>query len=505
MTATGTSQAERRAEFGAPIERSLPPSGRFKRRSPLLTFGIAIAEGPTTREVLGRDALARRLLVVADLLAAALALIACVTLIGDDQLRLASLGALPVAVFASKVIGLYDRDELLLRKSTLDEAPGLFQLATLYALIVWLLEGVLIDGELGNAQVLGLWATLFIAVVVGRRVARGAARSLLDRERCLVIGDAASSEHVRQKIDGSHRLHASVVARMPFVPQRIEDEQRRRRQWGADEVGRVAERYGVHRVILAPGAGESDELLDLTRTAKGLGLKVTVLPRVFEVVGSQVEFDDLEGITVLGVRRFELSRSSLVLKRTLDLTGALLGTIVVSPILAVIAVAIRLDSSGPVFFRQVRIGRDGGEFELLKFRTMEEGADARKPELAALNEADGLFKITNDPRVTRVGRFLRRTSLDELPQLFNVIKAEMSLVGPRPLVAEDDERVEGWHRRRLHLTPGMTGQWQILGSARIPLREMVKIDYLYVANWSLWSDVKILLRTVPYMLARRGQ
>ena len=141
---------------------------------------------------------------------------------------------------------------------------------------------------------------------------------------------------------------------------------------------------------------------------------------------------------------------------------------------------------------------------MLKFRTMFDGAEAEKAALHEVNEADGLFKIADDPRITRVGRFLRRSSLDELPQLFNVLRGEMSLVGPRPLVPDEDERIEGWHRSRLEVTPGMTGLWQIFGSSRIPLHEMVKIDYLYGANWSLWLDVKILLRTVPYALGRRG-
>jgi lipopolysaccharide/colanic/teichoic acid biosynthesis glycosyltransferase len=135
---------------------------------------------------------------------------------------------------------------------------------------------------------------------------------------------------------------------------------------------------------------------------------------------------------------------------------------------------------------------------------MRDGADAEKPHLRALNEADGLFKIADDPRVTRVGRLLRRTSLDELPQLVNVLRGEMSLVGPRPLVIEEDSLVQGWLRRRLDVTPGMTGVWQVLGSARIPLHEMVKLDYLYRANWTLWLDLKILLRTVPFVFARRG-
>jgi lipopolysaccharide/colanic/teichoic acid biosynthesis glycosyltransferase len=151
----------------------------------------------------------------------------------------------------------------------------------------------------------------------------------------------------------------------------------------------------------------------------------------------------------------------------------------------------------------VRVGRDGKHFRIFKFRSMVVGADGRKANLVALNEVgEGMFKIRDDPRVTRVGRFLRRTSLDELPQLFNVLRGEMSLVGPRPLVVDEDVRVLGLDRSRLHLTPGMTGPWQILG-ARVPMQEMVGIDYLYVANWSLWLDLKVLLRTVRH-IARAG-
>jgi lipopolysaccharide/colanic/teichoic acid biosynthesis glycosyltransferase len=168
------------------------------------------------------------------------------------------------------------------------------------------------------------------------------------------------------------------------------------------------------------------------------------------------------------------------------------------------ALAVKLTSRGPVLFRQARVGKGGRTFDLLKFRTMYEGSDERKRELLELNEADGLFKIADDPRVTPVGRLLRRCSLDEAPQLINVLRGEMSLVGPRPLVVEEDSRIQGWLRRRLDVTPGMTGIWQVLGSARVPLHEMVKLDYLYRANWSLWLDIKILLRTVPFVFARRG-
>jgi exopolysaccharide biosynthesis polyprenyl glycosylphosphotransferase len=283
-------------------------------------------------------------------------------------------------------------------------------------------------------------------------------------------------------------------------------------QWSTDarsasklaEVRNLARQLDVQRAIIAPRSADAGEMLDLVRTLKAVGVRVSILPRLLEVVGSSVVFDDLHGVTVMGVRRFELTRSSAAVKRVFDLLYTSLGLLAVAPLMIVAAVAIKLDSRGPVFFRQERVGRHGKRFRIFKFRTMVADAEAMKESLRDRNEAQGLFKITDDPRVTRVGRLLRKTSLDELPQLLNILKGEMSLVGPRPLVVDEDERVQGWHRRRLELTPGMTGPWQILGPTRVPLREMVAIDYLYVANWSLWSDVKILLRTVAYVVSCRG-
>jgi exopolysaccharide biosynthesis polyprenyl glycosylphosphotransferase len=236
-----------------------------------------------------------------------------------------------------------------------------------------------------------------------------------------------------------------------------------------------------------------------------MGVKVSVLPRLLDVVGSSVEFDDIDGITVLGLRDFGLSHSSKFLKRAMDIAGAAAILLFLAPLMTFLAAAVKLTSHGPVFFRQKRIGQGGNPFGMLKFRTMVDGADAQKAALLRQNEAaDGLFKIADDPRITRVGRLLRRTSLDELPQLLNVLRGEMSLVGPRPLVVDEDRNIKGWERQRLNVSPGMTGFWQILGSSRVPRAEMVKIDYLYGANWSVWLDLKILLRTIPHVLARRG-
>jgi lipopolysaccharide/colanic/teichoic acid biosynthesis glycosyltransferase len=199
-----------------------------------------------------------------------------------------------------------------------------------------------------------------------------------------------------------------------------------------------------------------------------------------------------------------MTRSSLLIKRTFDVVGSALALALLSPLLVAIAVAIKLDSPGSVLYRQRRAGRHGEPFRMLKFRSMVDGADRMQDGLLHLNEAEGVFKIADDPRITRAGAWLRRLHLDELPQLVNVLRGEMSLVGPRPLPLEEDGRLEGWHRRRLDLRPGITGVWQVLGSSRIPVREMVRIDYQYVANWSLWNDVRILLLTVPQVVRRRG-
>jgi len=199
-----------------------------------------------------------------------------------------------------------------------------------------------------------------------------------------------------------------------------------------------------------------------------------------------------------------LSGSARLLKRAFDLIGATLILLIGAPVLLVAAVAIRLEGAGPVFFTQTRVGRHGRSFRIVKFRTMVVGADQLKESLREFNEASGLFKIAADPRVTRVGALVRKTCIDELPQLFNVLRGEMSLVGPRPLIPEEDRQIVGWHRARLQMAPGMTGHWQVQGAARVPLHEMVAIDCRYVANWTIWNDIKTLLKTVPCVLALRG-
>jgi lipopolysaccharide/colanic/teichoic acid biosynthesis glycosyltransferase len=199
-----------------------------------------------------------------------------------------------------------------------------------------------------------------------------------------------------------------------------------------------------------------------------------------------------------------LSAAARRMKRAFDIAGSLLVLVLASPLLLVAAIAIKLDSPGPLVFRQQRVGRDGERFWILKFRSMVEGAEDQLPDLRSRNEADGVFKLANDPRITRVGRLLRRYYVDELPQVVNVLRGEMSLVGPRPLPVAEDEQIQGRDRRRLDIAPGITGPWQVLGSSRVPLREMVRLDYRYVTNWSLGNDLRILAQTAGSVIRGRG-
>jgi exopolysaccharide biosynthesis polyprenyl glycosylphosphotransferase len=446
-----------------------------------------------------REALQRRMLVAADGCATALALIFVLTWYGAHHAVIVAIAGVSMVVLLFKATGLYDRDDVRLVHSTLDEVPLLLQLTGLLALGVAILQSGLLGDSFRAGQIGALWLASFAALCVGRVVARSVAARTAPTERCLVIGDPDRVERIRQKLLSS-QARAAVVGSLPIVGEDVAAV-----DWVAMPglFRRVVEDLNVHRIIIAPAITDTVGVVNLIRAAKAVGVRVSVLPRMFEVVGSAVEFDDVDGMTMLGVRRFGLSRSSRVLKRALDVSVGSITLVLISPVVSAIALAIRLESPGSVFFRQVRVGRDGKHFEIFKFRSMVADADARKDELRALNEAgEGLFKLTDDPRVTAVGRFLRRTSLDELPQLFNVLRGDMSLVGPRPLVIDEDAQVLGLDRSRLHLTPGMTGPWQVMGS-RVPMQEMVGIDYLYVSNWSLWLDLKLLVRTARHV-ARRG-
>jgi exopolysaccharide biosynthesis polyprenyl glycosylphosphotransferase len=247
------------------------------------------------------------------------------------------------------------------------------------------------------------------------------------------------------------------------------------------------------------------ELLELADQAHRQGVKVRVAPKATELLTHRVEYVPGQGVPLFELRPPVFAGADWVAKRSFDLLVSAVLLVVGLPLWLLIGLAIRLDSPGPVLFRDRRIGIGEREFSMFKFRTMVAGAAERQEELEAENEAPGaLFKIRDDPRVTRVGALLRRFSLDEIPQVLNVLRGEMSLVGPRPLPLRDFAQLEAWHRKRYLVLPGMTGLWQISGRSDLSFDDLVRLDFYYLDNWSIWLDISILLKTFPAVLARRG-
>jgi exopolysaccharide biosynthesis polyprenyl glycosylphosphotransferase len=262
----------------------------------------------------------------------------------------------------------------------------------------------------------------------------------------------------------------------------------------------------VRNVILAGAERLADEeFLDLLRSVRLRKVKLSVVPGAVTLMKGKPVLLENVGVPLFEVGYPRLDNTQRGLKRLLDVTVSLLGLILLSPLLLAVALAVKLTSPGPVLFRQKRVGADEKVFICYMFRSMYEDAETRQEELEALNEADGaVFKIKNDPRITRVGALIRRWSIDELPQLINVLKGEMSLVGPRPLPLRDFERMSEMHKGRLAAVPGMSGYWQISGRSNLSFEDMVRLDLYYIENWSLSFDIKIILKTLGAVLRREG-
>ncbi len=274
---------------------------------------------------------------------------------------------------------------------------------------------------------------------------------------------------------------------------------------GTEKLARLLADLDVDEVIITLPWTARAKIISIMDLCQHSGTMARVVPDLFQLSLSMVTVDDVGGIPVIGTRTAAIGTWNAVIKRLFDLAGSLVLIVLFSPVMATASILIKLDSPGPIIFRQRRIGRSGKSFITLKFRTMREGAEEEQGRLNGLNEADGpLFKIKNDPRHTRLGRWLRRMSIDELPQLFNVLKGEMSLVGPRPPMQCEVDCYEEWHKQRLEVSPGITGLWQVSGRSELAFDEMCMLDIYYIENWSPWLDFWILLRTVPTVLLARG-
>ena len=271
-----------------------------------------------------------------------------------------------------------------------------------------------------------------------------------------------------------------------------------------EDLPELCQRYDVARVVVCFSRTHPERTTEMLKALSGK-VGVSIVPRYYELITSRSHVEDLSGLPMIDIAPASLSAGARFLKRSFDVVVSSAILVVLSPFFLVTAAVIKLTSPGPIFFRQIRTGRDEWPFSVLKFRTMYEDAEQQKAEILHLNEMDGpLFKVVDDPRFTRFGRYLRRTSLDELPQLINVWKGDMSLVGPRPFVVSEAAEIEGWARKRFEARPGMTGLWQVSGRNELSHLELCRLDYLYVASWSFWWDMQILWQTPGTIFKGRG-
>jgi len=413
----------------------------------------------------------------------------------------------PYWLFLLYAFGLYRASGASIGGASTDNAMRGFTALTVGSWLLFLLMVLIrgVDSPLGALAV--FWAVATFAVPLGRWTARAIVwRRRAFAERVLIVGAGTVGHTLAAKIAKHPEYRIELVG---F----LEDGEPMPNGEGPEipvigslhQLEEVIGRERVNRVILAFSQARHQQFLTVARICAEHGVKVNIVPRLFEVLSSRAGVDDLEGIPLLDVAQVELGQLNMIVKRTFDLFVGGVLTFMCLPLFAVMAVLIKLDSPGPVFFRQERMGRNGRIFRIIKFRSMTVGSESRRENLAPLNEYSGpMFKMKVDPRVTRFGAWLRRTSLDELPQLFNVLRGSMSLVGPRPLWVEEAKQCKGWATKRLHITPGITGLWQVTGRSDIPFDEMVKLDYFYVTGWSLSWDIRLLLKTVPAVLGRRG-
>jgi exopolysaccharide biosynthesis polyprenyl glycosylphosphotransferase len=415
--------------------------------------------------------------------------------------------AAPMFVVIAKMYGLYDRDEDQPQHSTVDELDAILHMVLtgtfLAATGAWL-TGI-------AAPDFSRYAVFCLTALVISVVARASTRALVRRwhpasQRTIIVGAGDVGHLVARKLLQRRQYGLDLLGFVDSSPKSLSE--RVDVLGSLEDLPEIVAERDVDRVIFAFSNDRADELVPVVRALKELGLRVDIVPRLYEVISPGLAIHSVEGVPLVSLPPFRLSRSSRLLKRGMDIVLSALGLILLAPLMAVIAVWIKLDSPGPVFFRQLRMGADGKKFLIVKFRTMTSDADARKEDVAHLNvHANGnggpqMFKILNDPRVTDCGWVLRRHSLDELPQLLNVLIGQMTLVGPRPLILEEDQHVPQWGRARLDLKPGITGLWQVLGSSLIPFSEMVQLDYIYMSNWSLWTDLRLLLKSVRVFAGR---
>lgn len=399
---------------------------------------------------------------------------------------------------------------LRLGTETLDEVGTIFSAATITVAAIVVITAMLQQWQYSRGVILYVWILVIVLTILGRAIYRSIQTYYFHRgrgvRRLLVVGATDAGKMVMQSVtqrpDLGYQLAGFVVHRSSPT---IRDFGRFRALGTVADIPDLIENGAVDEIILALPASAHEEVRPVLELCQRRGVGLKLVPDLFELSLGKVQIDDIAGIPLLDVREKPLGRTARVGKRLLDVTVASCMIVLSLPLVAALAFLVRLESPGPAFLRQERVGMEGKCFGCLKLRSMRDGADILQPTLLPANETGGItFKMRDDPRITRAGRWMRRWSLDEVPQFWNVLVGEMSLVGPRPPLPHEVAQYEPHHLRRLAVKPGMTGIWQVSGRSDLSFDEMVMMDTYYVDNWSLMLDIKILVNTTIAVLGRHG-
>lgn len=461
------------------------------RRKPPKTPRLRFEARP--RQSKWNDPLRRRMLSLADLLSAVFA-VALATAAGVDGISEIACAALvaPVWLVVAKAHGLYDLDHARIQHLTVDELPKLLHTATLSAGLIALLFALLPGVALGPIAAVLLWVCLLGAGFTFRAASRWLWRRIVPPERGLLLGGGAIARDLERKLLLEHGHHLVVARSMPVA----EAEDRLRGMLESEE---------IDRVIVVDQQLDEQSLYPVIALCRSLDVKLSVAPPLQAMLGTAVSLTHLAELPVIEFRTWDPSRSTMFFKRTIDVVASSFALVIVSPLMCLTAVAIRLDSRGPALFFQLRAGQLGRPFRMIKFRTMVVDAEERLPDLVRLDELrEPVYKVRNDPRITRIGKLLRRTSVDELPQLFNVLRGDMSLVGPRPEDVRLVARYSEAELFRLEMRPGITGPMQVHGRGELSFRERLAIEREYIENYTLAKDLSVLLRTAAAVVRGVG-
>lgn len=429
-----------------------------------------------------------------------------------SEIRFISYIPVPLALVAILMIAFFLSDVYPYRRgrSVFDEMYHI-STATTGSILVVITISLFFRPQL-DSRLIFLYIAIFVTLLLGasRSVIEAILRHLyrcdVGVQHVLLVGAGDVGRMVMRNIVARPELGYRLVGFLDDHPAKGSTDIGRFRALGAvSNLEAILQGDSVQRVIICLPWQSHRTTQHLLRICEQESVHAQVVPDLFHLTKSQMEVEDLNGIPLISTVGVSIRGWNLVLKRVSDLTLTVIGGLLSLPLTVLIAVAIWLDSPGPIFYSQPRIGKNGKPFRCYKFRSMVQDAEERRSDLSELNEASGpLFKVRNDPRCTSVGRLIRRFSLDELPQLYNVLRGEMSLVGPRPNLPEEVAQYEEWHKKRLSVSPGITGLWQVSGRSDLTFDEMVLLDLYYVENWSLTMDLGILLRSIPAVLRGRG-